>query len=744
MKKDNNNASVASLIIPGATVFVSSFCIMVLELVAARIIARHLGSSLYTWTAIIGVVLAGISFGNYLGGRIADRCQARKTLAILFAISSGTCVLIVVLNNLVGEWTWLWHLSWPTRVFTHVFLVFMLPSTILGTISPVVAKMALDRGLPAGRTVGNIYAWGTVGSIAGTFAAGYWLIPAMGVVANIWAVGSILLLMALFYCVRHWTFFVWAIVFLCTMAVGNTTILWCQNVGVALAFREVPDPRVIYHDETPYCYLSVKRLSEQPDKRVFVQDKLVHSKIVMGDITNLQYFYTQIYAALTQELCAQKETLAVMVIGGGGYVYPRYVEKIWPGSTIDVIEIDPGVTKAATEAFGLERDTTIRTLTMDARNYVDGLLQQKRTGKIMLYDFIYGDACNDYSIPYQLVTKEFNDKISRILAPEGVYMLTIIDTYDSGKFLGAVVNTFQQTFPNTYVLTEGRMPKWARNTFVIVASRQKLDFQNIISKYQKTIDLWCLSRSDINTLKEKSNGLILTDNYAPAENLLAPVVCQGAKEILAYEHINRAEKLVLLGRLEESITNYKKAAETKPQLTEEMYNQIGLICIRQEDYFRAIDAFKKALEYSEQTRAGRNIANVHLNMAVALQKSGQEKEAGNYALKAADSFRMSIQKDPNSVTGYVELGSALLILGDLEAAARAFERAVSLNPADLSTTLTLVKALELNECYDEAIKLLRMTIDYFQVKGQSKQVAELRKYLDILESKKETSPNTAR
>ena len=145
MEKDNNikNAAFASLIIPSATVFVSSFCIMVLELVAARIVARHLGSSLYTWTAVIGVVLAGISFGNYLGGRIADRFQARKVLATLFAISAGTCVVSVVLNNLVGEWTWLWQLGWPTRVFTHVFLVFMLPSTILGAISPVAVKMAL-------------------------------------------------------------------------------------------------------------------------------------------------------------------------------------------------------------------------------------------------------------------------------------------------------------------------------------------------------------------------------------------------------------------------------------------------------------------------------------------------------------------------------------------------------------------------------------------------------------------------
>ena len=95
-EQDNNIAEKTSrrrwpLLAPSATVFISSFCIMVLELVAARLIARYLGSSLYTWTAVIGVVLGGITLGNYVGGRIADHYPARKSLAVLFAICSFGC-----------------------------------------------------------------------------------------------------------------------------------------------------------------------------------------------------------------------------------------------------------------------------------------------------------------------------------------------------------------------------------------------------------------------------------------------------------------------------------------------------------------------------------------------------------------------------------------------------------------------------------------------------------------------------
>ena len=272
--------SFLSILIPSATVFFSSGCIMVLELVAGRLIARHLGSSLYTWTSVIGIVLAGITIGNYLGGRIADRFNARKTLSVLFGISSAACVVVVILNNIVGEWIWLWQFSWPMRVFSHVALVFLIPSALLGTISPVVAKMALDQGLPTGRTVGDIYAWGAAGSIAGTFLAGFYLIAAMGTIAIIWTVGAALLLLAILYHARFWVLYVWAVIFVALMAMGIAPADWAKKTGASTALRAKPDATILYEDETQYCYVAVKRLAGNNvnvDHRSFLQDKLRHS-----------------------------------------------------------------------------------------------------------------------------------------------------------------------------------------------------------------------------------------------------------------------------------------------------------------------------------------------------------------------------------------------------------------------------------------------------------------------------------
>jgi MFS family permease len=366
-----------ALLIPSTTVFISNFCIMALELVASRLIARHLGSSLYTWTGVIGIVLAGITIGNYIGGRIADKFDCRKTLSILFAISSVACISIIILNNVIGNWIFLWKLDWPVRVFTHVTLVFLLPSLLLGMISPVVAKMALDLGFATGRTVGDIYAWGVAGSIAGTFATGYYLISNFGTTSIIWIIAAVLLAIGIAYWIKFWLLYVWAGVFAFALLTGTSETAWAQDFGTSVKLRKPEDKQVLYEDETPYCYVAVRQLNENPDRREFVQDKLRHSEIIMGNIDNLQYFYTKIYAGITKGLSETNDEIRAMIIGGGGYVYPRYLKKHWPNSIIDVVEIDPGVTKAAHEAFGLSQDTPINTITMDARNYVDELLEKK-------------------------------------------------------------------------------------------------------------------------------------------------------------------------------------------------------------------------------------------------------------------------------------------------------------------------------------------------------------------------------
>jgi len=94
--------SIAASLKPYLIVFVASACGLTLEIVAARILAPNIGVSLYTWTSIIGVVLAGISIGNYVGGRVADRFPSPTTLGIILLASGLTCLSVLPLLGVVS------------------------------------------------------------------------------------------------------------------------------------------------------------------------------------------------------------------------------------------------------------------------------------------------------------------------------------------------------------------------------------------------------------------------------------------------------------------------------------------------------------------------------------------------------------------------------------------------------------------------------------------------------------------
>jgi len=188
---------------PDLIVFVSSGCIMVLELVAGRIVAPYVGVSLYTWTSVIGVVLAGITLGNYLGGWLADRYASLRLLGGLLLLAGLASFGILAVDSLGGRLPGDWPVVVEILVLTAA--LFLLPCVILGTLSPIVAKLAVRDLRRTGRTVGRIYAAGSVGSIVGTFATGFVLISWFGTHTIVWGVAVVLLAMGLlFLLARRW------------------------------------------------------------------------------------------------------------------------------------------------------------------------------------------------------------------------------------------------------------------------------------------------------------------------------------------------------------------------------------------------------------------------------------------------------------------------------------------------------------------------------------------------------------
>ena len=269
---------------PALIVFLSSACIMVLELVAGRIIAPHVGVSLYTWTSVIGVVLAGISLGNYIGGRLADRWASQRLLGIIFMLAGLTSLGILA----VDEFDVTAQIEWPliAEILVLIAALFFVPSTILGTISPVVAKLAVRDLSKTGSTVGRIYAAGSVGSIVGTFLTGFWLISWFGTHAIVWGVSLLLLLLGLLFLVRsRWLWALPAALLLAGAALPIASPQWLNG----------PCTR-----ETNYFCIKVQEEERDGEPvRVLMLDRLVHSYSSLTDPTKLVYGYERVYGELT-------------------------------------------------------------------------------------------------------------------------------------------------------------------------------------------------------------------------------------------------------------------------------------------------------------------------------------------------------------------------------------------------------------------------------------------------------------
>ncbi len=509
---------------PHMVVFFSSAFIMVLEIVAGRLIARHLGSSLYTWTSIIGIILAGMSIGNYVGGRLADRWRPEALLGSLFFVASALCLSVLVLNRVFSDNEFMEGLMLPLRTFVAVIAIFLVPAMALGTISPAAAKLAIERSDSVGKTVGSVYAWGAVGSIGGTFLAGFWLIAALGSKGVVLSVSFALALMAAFLGPRRWLAALWTAAVAGLLILSQVPSVKDGTLETLAETFDLPEGQgCLYAADSHYQFVKVaetmSRFGNNRKLHELKLDYLIHGYVDLKDPSHLEYDYECVYRDVVRRFVGEKKSVSAFFIGGGSYTFPRWTLHEWPGSKIDVAEIDPVVVEANHHALGLPLDTPIRTFVGDARNVVDGLPKNAR------YDLVVGDAFNDLSIPFHLTTLEFNRKIARHLSPGGLYMVNLIDDYKYGRLLGAYVLTLRKTFKHVHVFCTRRDGvREGRDTFVIAASMVPGRFEDCRAGHGGSFPGSMLAEENLMALADKADRRILTDDDAPVENLLEPVV----------------------------------------------------------------------------------------------------------------------------------------------------------------------------------------------------------------------------
>ncbi len=488
---------------------------LVIEIIAGRILAPYVGVSLYTWTSIIGVVLSGIGIGAYLGGRAADRFPQKRTLGIAVLLSGVAALSISPLTNLVTLHTFTMPLMW--RILCVTMLIFLVPSCLLGMIVPIIARLVVKNLRSVGTSVGKVYAVSTVGSILGAFAAGFYLISWMGTRNVVIVLGAILILTAILFGSLFTTRRSAAV-----LLVFPPVLIW----GIYdSAFKPYLRDDVYFYKESDYYTIKLTEvLSKDGKTRLegLVLDNLLHSFVNVKNPVHLEYEYERIYAEVLSWRFRRDESFSTLTVGGGGYTLPRYMEALYPNARVDVVEIDPEVTNIAYKQLGLSRDTRIHTYNADGRWFV---VNCRST-----YDVIFIDTFHDLSVPYHLTTEQFAQQLKRILNPGGIIMTNIVDNFKTGLFLPSYIRTLREVFgaPNVHLLSVNpNFRDLGISTFIVLASNGSVgitDFEAL--PYDKRLGNRTSSVVPEDLLREfldRKHSSVLTDDYAPVDNLIAPV-----------------------------------------------------------------------------------------------------------------------------------------------------------------------------------------------------------------------------
>jgi spermidine synthase len=525
-------------------VFIASFCTLVIELVAGRIMAPYVGVSLYTWTSIIGVVLAGISIGAYLGGRIADRYPRPSTLGWLLFLSGLGAFSISPLTNLIGGAQFQTGLM--TRILLITTIIFFIPSCLLGMISPVVVKLTLNNLEKTGNIVGKIYAFSTLGSILGTFATGFYLISWMGTRTILLTMGIILILSALIFggffrrkkTLALFFLFLFLSVLLPLVGLHVYAMTNPEEFSfplspieslkrmVGYAFKSSLEEGTYFFKESDYYTIklkkSIKRNNGNPLESL-VLDHLVHSYTDLKDPLYLEYEYIRMYEEMVRWQAKKRRSLKALFLGGGGYTFPRFIEAKYPHAKIDVVEIDPEITRVVRKYLGVSENSTIHSFNEDGRWFV---MNCKEKGT---YDFIFGDAFNDLSIPYHLTTKEVAMQLKSLLKPDGLLLANVIDSFKKGAFMPSYIRTIEEVFGkgNVHLMTlTSDYEKIGISTCVVVASPQKLDMNDFVRTVKGKggeMTSHVMPQDQLQEYLKERYSVILTDDYVPVDNLIAPI-----------------------------------------------------------------------------------------------------------------------------------------------------------------------------------------------------------------------------
>lgn len=513
---------------------------MALELLGSRLLAPVFGNSIFVWGSLIGVVLASLSAGYYLGGKLADIRPNLETISLAMFAAGLLVLALPTLTQPVFDAALGIHLGERYSPLFATTLLLGPPSILLGMVSPYAIRLAAKTLEKLGKASGNLYALSTLGSIVGTFVTVFVLIPEFGVNKIIVALGVTLLVVAFLGLGKRLKVFVLVILIAVPFA---APYLVARRLTVATYSLALGD--TIYETDTPYHHLQVVDAYDaehQSTVRYLIMDDNFHSAMDLRDPDRLVFPYTEYFHI---PLLLNPNIRNVLFVGGGGFTGPKSFLQHYGKVTVDVAEIDPEVIRVAEQYFGVNSS--------NPRLYIyneDGRVFLQQTDR--KYDLVILDAYSKSYVPFHLMTTEFFKLLASHLTSMGSILSNLIaQTAGSGfQLLGAESNTMQAVFPNVYAFATSGPNYPDLQNIIILASLDhnrltETDFQNL-AEVPNAAGIQLVS--DVGNLFTlgANNEPILTDNFAPVENLLDPMTGQPLNAQGPSLYMQEAERIVAL------------------------------------------------------------------------------------------------------------------------------------------------------------------------------------------------------
>lgn len=493
-------------------VFTSGMTVLAVELSASRLLGNVFGTSNLVWANIIGLMLIYLTAGYFIGGRWADRSPHYKTLYQIICWGAFLSGLVPLIARPVlfaaAEAVYNIEAGVAVGSFIGVLLLFSLPMTLLGCVSPFSVRLALKNMDQAGQTIGSMYAVSTLGSILGTFAPVLFLIPEAGTARTFLIFAVVLLLVGLGG--------LW-------MADRRAALrlLWMPLALLVLAAYILSRPQrpvpagytLLYEKDSAYNYIQIVEDQQQNRYLWLNEGQGIHTQ---WHPTNLyygrtwDYFLTAPYFNAPPHTPAEVESLAIIGLAGG--TIARQYTAVYGAIPIDGIEIDPDIVEASRQYLGMDMPN-LHVLVEDARY---AFRQQDKK-----YAVVGIDAYRVPYVPWQLTTVEFFEEIDARLTADGVVVINVGRTPTDRRLEQAMANTMLHVFPSVH-----RMDVPNSINTILVATRQPTVPENLaanlalIDQAQYPL-LWQVLNDGVAALQPlETSDVLFTDDRAPVETMV--------------------------------------------------------------------------------------------------------------------------------------------------------------------------------------------------------------------------------